>query len=93
MRVAVVDRDTGFTAYSATVTVTNVEPSATLSNNGPIGEGATAQVSWAGVTDPSPTDAAAGTRYGYDFGNDGTYDVGSGTYATASALAAVDPGR
>ena len=79
VRVAVVDRDTGFTAYSATVTVTNVAPSATLSNSGPIGEGVTAQVSWAGVTDPSPADAAAGTRYGYDFGNDGTFDVGSGT--------------
>ena len=90
VRVAVVDQDGGFTPYNAAVTVTNVAPSATLANNGPVPEGATAQVSWAGVTDPSAADAAAGTRYGYDFGDDGTYEIGGGTYAAASPLAAVD---
>ena len=90
MRVAVVDKDGGFTPYDATVTVTNVAPSATLANSGPVNEGATAQVSWAGVTDPSAPDGAAGTRYAYDFDDDGTYDVGGATYATASPLAAID---
>ena len=62
VRVAVVDRDGGFTPYNATVTITNVAPSATLANNGPVTEGAIAQVSWAGVTDPSaPTPRTSAT--------------------------------
>jgi hypothetical protein len=89
VRVAVVDKDGGFTAYSATVTVTNVAPSGTLANSGPVDEGSTAQLSWAGVTDPSTADAAA-VRYGYDFGDDGSFEIGGDTYAAASALAAVD---
>ena len=37
-----------------------------------------------GATDASAADVAAGLRYAYDFDNDGTYDTGGTTYATAT---------
>ena len=65
VRVAVVDRDGGFTPYNATVTVTNTAPSATLANNGPVGEGTTAQVPGLALTPtprpPTPPPSATAT--------------------------------
>ena len=50
----------------ATIMVTNVAPSATISNSGPVAEGGNAvTVSFAGASDPSPADAAAGLRYSF----------------------------
>ena len=71
------------TSAATTVTVNNAVPNATVSNSGPVTEGTTATVSFANVTDPSAADTAAGFRYGYDFNNDGTYEVGGTTYAAA----------
>lgn len=51
---------------SATVTVNNVAPTATLGNNGPIDEGSSATVSFSGSFDPSSNDTAAGLKYAFD---------------------------
>jgi hypothetical protein len=69
------------TDASATVTVINVEPTATLSNDGPVVEGSGATVSFSGASDASSADTAAGFHYAFDTDGDGTYDVGDGTYA------------
>ncbi len=90
VRVKVIDKDGESNVYTANVTVTNVAPSFTPAATTPIDEGQIATASVAGVTDPSAADGAAGTRYAYDFDNDGTYDLGSTTYATASPLAQAD---
>jgi PKD domain len=63
------------------VLVSNVAPMATLANDGPVEEGSAATVQFVGQNDPSGADTAAGFRYAYDFDNDGTFDVGDGTYA------------
>jgi hypothetical protein len=70
-----------------TISVTNVAPTATPSNSGPVNEGSTATVSFSGQFDPSPVDTAAGFRYAYDFDNNGTFEVGNGTYAGSSTSA------
>jgi hypothetical protein len=69
---------------TAPVTVGNVAPSGTLSNSGPVVEGADATVTFSGASDPSSADTAAGFRYAFDTDGDGTYDVGDGTYAGSS---------
>ncbi len=72
------------TAYNATsVLVNNLVPTGTLSNNGPVDAGSSATVIWSSHSDPSPVDNAS-LRYSYDFGSDGTWDVGSGTYASSA---------
>jgi len=63
------------------VTVGNVSPTATFSNDGPVAEGSPATVSFSNAYDPSAADTAAGFLYGYNFDNDGTFDLGDGTYA------------
>ncbi|HEY4095852.1 MAG TPA: PKD domain-containing protein [Baekduia sp.] len=78
---AIIDRDGGLVRHTTDVVVHNVAPSATLGNDGPVDEGADATVSFTGATDPSSADTAAGFHYAYDLDNDGTYDVGDGTYA------------
>ena len=62
------------------VTVGNVAPTASLANDGPVNEGSTATVSISGQIDPSLDDTADGFHYAYDFDNDGTWDVGDGSY-------------
>ncbi|MFO0789411.1 MAG: PKD domain-containing protein [Pirellulales bacterium] len=63
------------------VIVAPVAPTATLTNNGPVNEGAGATVSFTNQFDPSSADTSAGFHYAYDLNNDGTFDVGDGTYA------------
>src|SRR5262249_8921837 len=46
------DKDGGFTDSTTTVTVTNVAPTATLSNNGSVGVGSPATVSFTNPSDP-----------------------------------------
>src|SRR5207253_3720362 len=53
------DKDGGTTEYTASVTVNNANPTATLSNNGPIYEGGTATISFSGQSDPSTADSSA----------------------------------
>lgn len=71
----IADKDGGFTDYTTEVAVSNVAPSATLTNNGPVSEGSPATVSFSGQSDPSAADTAAGFRYSYDWNNDGTFDI------------------
>ena len=75
------------TSTATTLTVTNVRPTASLGNNGPVPLGDSATVSFSGQADPSTTDAGAGFRYSYDFDNDLDYEVGDGTYAGGSTSA------
>jgi hypothetical protein len=55
------------------VNVSNANPTATFSNNGPVLEGGTATVSFSNVADPSTADVTAGFLYSYDFNNDGDF--------------------
>jgi hypothetical protein len=81
-KVRVVDQDGGVTDSTIPVTINNVAPTATLSNDGPAPEGSSsASVAFSGQFDPSVTDTNAGFHYAYDFDNNGTWDSGDGTYA------------
>jgi peptidoglycan/xylan/chitin deacetylase (PgdA/CDA1 family) len=80
------DKDGGFTDYQTTVTVTNVAPTATLSNNGPVGEGSPATVSFTNASDPSAADTAAGFHYSFALSASGlaTSYAAAGTASSAS---------
>src|SRR4029078_4550083 len=62
------DKDNGETEYTATVTVNNVAPTASLANNGPVNEGSPATISFSAQFAPSSADTAAGFHYAYDCG-------------------------
>ena len=68
---------------SFTVTVTDVAPTATLSNAGPVNEGGSATVSFANPSDPSSADTTAGFRYSFAL----SAGALAGTYAAANAAA------
>ncbi|HEY6762920.1 MAG TPA: PKD domain-containing protein [Baekduia sp.] len=87
VRAAIIDKDGGTKLLTTIVTVTNAAPSATLSNDGPVVEGSDATVSFTGASDPSSADTVAGFRYAYDLNDDGTYDIGDGTYGGSSTSA------
>jgi hypothetical protein len=89
VRGRVFDKDGGFTEYTTTITVTNAVPTATLTNGGPVPEGSAGSVSFSNQSDPSPVDSAAGFRYAYDFDDDGTFEIGDGTYADSVGAASV----
>ena len=78
----IIDKDGGYTEYTTTVTVTNVPPTATLSNDGPVAEGSAATVSFTNQSDPSNADTAAGFHYA--FACDGS-SLDSATYANSNA--------
>jgi subtilisin-like proprotein convertase family protein len=84
VRVRVTSGAAVITSTATTLTVTNVAPTATFSNNGPVTLGNTADVSFSGQSDPSTADTTAGFRYSYDFDDDGDWEVGDGTYAGSS---------
>src|SRR5439155_14809278 len=71
------------------LTVNNVAPTATLSNNGPITYGSSATVNFSSQFDPSSADTSAGFHYAYSLDDGGsslstaTYG-GSGTSASSS---------
>src|SRR5205823_6331283 len=73
------DKDGGFSDYSTTVSVNNVAPTATLSNNGPVNEGSAVTIAFAGQTDPSSGDVAAGFHYTYALNSRNL----AGSYASA----------
>src|SRR4029079_10565438 len=60
VNVRVSDATTTVTSAAATLTVANVAPAATLGNDGPVVEGSDATITFAGASDPSAADAAAG---------------------------------
>ncbi|MBX2997357.1 MAG: pullulanase-type alpha-1,6-glucosidase [Caldilineaceae bacterium] len=72
---AAVSDQTAIITTSVTVTVANVAPTATLSNDGPVNDGETATVSFSDQSDPSGADTAAGFVYSYDFNSDGTFEL------------------
>ncbi len=82
------DDDTN-TKIDRTITVTNVAPTATFSNSGSVAQDGSATVSFSNQADVSSTDAEAGFHYAYDFNNDGTFDLGDGTYAGSQVEASV----
>ena len=51
---------------SASVTMNNLSPTASLGNGGPIDEGGSAVISFSDASDPSSEDAAAGFHYAFD---------------------------
>ncbi|MFO7908238.1 MAG: PKD domain-containing protein [Pirellulaceae bacterium] len=67
----------------ATIKLTNTAPSATLSNNGPVDEGSTAEVNFSDQYDPSSSDFQKGFTYFYDFDNDGTFEIDGSAEASA----------
>src|SRR5204862_519650 len=70
--------------YTTTVLVTNVAPTATLSNNGPVAEGSSATISFSNQSDPSQADRTAGFHYAYDCANG---SLAGATYANSSPSA------
>ena len=73
--------DALFTEYTAAITVTNVSPTATFGNSGPVSEGTSIVLQLSGATDPSPVDAAAGFTYAFDCG------TGYGPFGSTSTIA------
>ena len=71
-----------------TVTVNNVDPTATFFNTGSVNEGTSGTVGFTAQLDPSSADTTAGFHYAYDFDNDGTFDLGDGTFAGSGAASA-----
>lgn len=72
--------------------VNNVAPTATFANSGAVNEGSTGSVSFSNQNDPSSVDTAAGFRYAYDFDNNGTFEIGDGSYAgSGTATSATIP--
>lgn len=74
------------TIATATVNVTNVAPTATLGNSGPVNPNANATLQFSGIVDPSPGDVAA-LRFNFDFNNDGVWDVIDSTASSAAVPA------
>src|SRR5207245_9984410 len=62
----IMDRDDAFSEYTTTVTINNVAPTATLSNNGPVNEASPVTVSFSSQLDPSAADTSAGFHYTFD---------------------------
>lgn len=89
IRARIIDKDNGFTEYTAAVVVNNIAPTAMLSANGPVNEGGVATISFSNVADASSGDAQAGFRYAFacDGGSlDGATYANSGQAATASCV-------
>jgi hypothetical protein len=84
----VFDKDDGYNTYPTVVTVANVPPTATLSNDGPILEGGSATIAFTGASDPSQPDTDAGFRYAFacdgDTGSLPTTYESAGTATSAS---------
>jgi hypothetical protein len=85
VNVRVTDGDGGADTDSTTVTVNNVTPTATLSNDGPRTVGSAVTISFSDQDDASDPDEQAGLRYEYRC--DGSSFTGPPDYATASTNA------
>ncbi|HUE69399.1 MAG TPA: RHS repeat-associated core domain-containing protein, partial [Pirellulaceae bacterium] len=71
-----------------TIAVNNVAPIGTLTNGGPVPEGASGLVSFTEQFDPSSADAAAGFLYSFDFDNDGVFELEGSLVSSATVPAA-----
>ena len=83
VRARVSDKDGGHSEYTKEVTVMNVAPVATLGGASAGNEGQVLGFSLGSAADPSSADVAAGLVFGFDFNNDGVYEV-SGSSPTAA---------
>jgi hypothetical protein len=92
VNVRVSDGDGGSTTGSTTVTVHNVAPAATFSNDGPVNEGASFHLSLTSPSDPSSADTAAGFQYAFDCGSGSGYGA-FGASDTATCATADDATR
>ncbi len=81
---AVVDKDNGVRTYASSASITNVAPTATLGNNGPVDEGSPATIELTGASDPSTSDTTAGFKYAFSCTNG---DLSGADYASASTTA------
>src|SRR5439155_468692 len=63
------DKDGASGSDSKTISATNVAPTATLGNNGPVNEATPATISFSGQFDPSSADTTAGFHYAYSCTN------------------------
>jgi fibronectin type 3 domain-containing protein/PKD repeat protein len=75
------DKDSGYTDYTTQVTVNNVAPTATLSNNGRVNEGSPVTVSFSKASDPSNADRQAGFHCSFALSQGAL----ASTYAAAGA--------
>lgn len=66
------DNDGSYTEYTTTVTVVNVDPTADVSDNGPIVEGEPITISFSDIYDPGIYDTFT---YFFDWDFDGIYDI------------------
>src|SRR5206468_1412008 len=80
----IIDRDDACSKYTTTVTINNVAPTATLSNNGPVNEASPVTVSFSSQLDPSAADTSAGFHYAYSCTN---VSLAAATYAGSGASA------
>lgn len=71
--VVTTDDDGGTHTETLQITVTNVAPSATFSNNGLVSAGNPATFSFTSIFDPSNADTLAGFLFAFDFNNDGYF--------------------
>ena len=85
--VRVTDDDGGLATDSVTVTVSNVDPTASLANGGSVNEGSTGTVTFSAQADVSAADTTAGFTYSYDFDNDGTFELTGVTAASVTVPA------
>jgi PKD domain len=74
------DKDSGASAYSASVTVDNVAPAATFGAPTSVNEGSGINLSLTTPSDPSSADTAAGFQYAFDCGDGSGY----GAYSSSS---------
>lgn len=93
--VTLVDEDGVHTdAGTFALAVNNVPPTAIPLNGGTVNEGSSGSVLFVGQSDASAADASEGFRYAYDFNNDGTFEVGDGTYSgSVNSASATVPGE
>ena len=73
MRLRVTNGRTTTTSNPSTLSITPVNPTATL--NSGVAEGSPATVSFSNQFDPSPVETTTGFLYSYDFLNNGTFEV------------------
>jgi formylglycine-generating enzyme required for sulfatase activity len=66
----------------STINITNVAPTANLSNNGPINSGSPVTITFSNQYDPSTADTAAAFHYAFDCSNN---SLAGSTYANSSA--------
>src|SRR5207245_9097526 len=76
------DKDGASGSDSKTISATNVAPTATLGNNGPVNEATPATISFSGQFDPSSADTTAGFHYAYSCTNG---SLAAATYANTAA--------